>query len=279
MISQFFGIEYGRAACATPREDGPALAPAAVRAMFPNAQWTMVTPPHVDTATCMADRFGENTPVQRAIYENTPTARHIMIGGDHSVNFGHFSALADRMPDTDLCMVYIDAHLDIHSPESSRAQASGAPHGCNVRGLMGDGDSRWLAIPKKTPSLRPENMFYIGTRSFEPAEIEFVHDNNIFMRHADQLQTIVAVRDTVALVREKLAGRPFVLSFDFDGIDPKYFPDVLVPENNGLSVDAAMYMVDAFKDAYGIEFVEYAPMGDAQSAAIVRDLITIMAKQ
>ncbi len=279
MISQFFGIEYGRAACATPCEGGPALAPAAVRAMFPNTQWTMVTPPHVDIETCMADRFGENTPVQRAIYENTPTARHIMIGGDHSVNFGHFSALADRTPDTDLCMVYIDAHLDIHSPESSRAQASGAPHGCNVRGLMGDGDSRWLAIPKKIPSLKPKNMFYIGTRSFEPAEIEFVRDKNIFMRHADQLQTMSAVRDTVATVREKLAGRPFVLSFDFDGIDPKYFPDVLVPENNGLSVDAAMYMADAFKDAYGIEFVEYAPMGDAQSAAIVRDLIAIAMNQ
>ena len=279
MISTLFGIEYGRAACATPREGGVALAPSVVQQMFPNAQWTMVTPPHVDIETCAADRFGENTIVQKMIYENTPVTRHVMIGGDHSVNFGHFAALADRTPDTDLCMVYIDAHLDIHTPESSRAEASGAPHGCNVRGLMGDGDARWLAIQSKKPALKPENMFYIGSRSFEPAEIEFVRSKNIFMRHADQLQNISSVRDVVANVRDKIAGRPFVLSFDFDGIDPKYFPDVLVPENNGLSVDAVMYMVDAFKDAYGIEFVEYAPSGDTQSAAIVHDLITIAVNQ
>lgn len=275
MISEFMGIEYGRGACATPRDGGPACAPAAVRDMFPNVHWTMVTPKPVDIATCMADRFAENTPVQQAIYDNTPTTKHIMIGGDHSVNFGHFAALADHIPDTDLCMVYIDAHLDIHNPESSRAQASGAPHGCNVRGLMGDGDSRWLAIQSKMPALKPENMFYIGTRSFEPAELEFVQNQNIFMHPADQLQTMASVRDVVTNVRDKIAGRKFVLSFDFDSIDPKYFPDVWVPANDGLTPDAVTYMVNAFRDAYNIEFVEYAPNGDTESAQIARDLITI----
>ena len=279
MISHFMGIQYGRGACATPRDGGPALAPDAVKNMFSDLNWTMVTAHPVDIAACVADRFAENTPVQVDIYNNTPRERHIMIGGDHSVNFGHFSALADQIPDSDLCMVYVDAHLDIHTPESSRAQASGAPHGCNVRALMGDGDARWLAIQKKTPALKPENMFYLGTRSFEPAEIEFVRNQNIFMRHADELQTMDAVRGAVATVREQIANRPFVLSFDFDGIDPKYFPDVWVPENNGLGLDAVEYMVDAFKDAYGIEFVEYAPNGDTESVDIVRRLIKIAMEQ
>lgn len=279
MISEFMGIEYGRGACATPREGGVANAPKAVKEMFSGVHWTTVTTEPVDMAECMADRFGENTKIQRAIYDHTPTARHIMIGGDHSVNFGHFAALADRIANEDLCMVYVDAHLDIHTPESSRIQATGSPHGCNVRGLMGDGDARWLEIPNKKPLLKPENMFYLGTRSFEPAEIEFVHDQNIFMRHADQLQTMESVRNAVAQVRDIIATRKFVLSFDFDGIDPKYFPDVLVPENNGLSVDAVTYIVDAFKDAYGIEFVEYAPSGDIEAANIVRNLITIAMNQ
>lgn len=275
MITHFMGIEYGHGACATPRDGGPALAPAAVKKMFSQVKWTTIKPLPVDIAACSADRFAENTPVQIEIYNNTPHERHIMIGGDHSVNFGHFAALADRISDTDLCLVYIDAHLDIHTPESSRAEASGAPHGCNVRALMGEGDARWLAIQNKKPALKPENMFYIGTRSFESAEIQFVHDKNIFMRHADELQTMDAVRNTVALVRERIAGRPFVLSFDFDCIDPKYFADVWVPETNGLSVDAVEYIVNTFRDAYGIEFVEYAPSGDAESANIVHRLIKI----
>lgn len=279
MITDFMGIEYGHGARAIPMDDGPALAPAAIKKMFSDVKWTTVAPLPVDIAACAADRFAENTPVQIDIYNNTPRTRHIMIGGDHSVNFGHFAALADQLPNTDLCMVYIDAHLDIHTPESSRAQASGAPHGCNVRGLMGDGDARWLAIPSKMPALKPENMFYLGTRSFEPAEIEFVRDKNIFVRYANELQTMDSVRDAVATVRQKLANRPFVLSFDFDSIDPAHFPDTWVPEQNGLSPDAVTYMVDAFKDAYGIEFVEYAPNGDAESADIVRRLITIAMNQ
>ncbi len=275
MITRFMGIEYGHGACAIPRDGGPALAPATVMQMFPNMNWITITPPNIDIPTTMADRFAENTITQIAIYNNTPTERHIMVGGDHSVNFGHFAALADQIPDTDLCMVYVDAHLDIHSPETSRAQASGAPHGCNVRALMGDGDSRWMAIPKHAPLLKPENMFYLGTRSFEPAEIQYVREKNIFMRPADTLQTLSEVRETVATIRDKIAGRPFVLSFDFDGIDPTYFPDVWVPELNGLSPDAVTYIVDSFSDAYGIEFVEYAPNGDAQSAQIAKRLIEI----
>lgn len=275
MITNFMGIEYGRGACATPQDGGPALAPAAVKNMFSGLKWTMVKTLPVDIAACVADRFAENTPVQQAIYDNTPHERHIMIGGDHSVNFGHFAALADQLPDDDLCMVYVDAHFDIHNPETSRREASGAPHGCNVRGLMGDGDARWMAIPTKKPSLKPENMFYLGARSYEPAEIKFVREQDIFVRHADELQNMTAIREAVSTVREKIAGRPFVLSFDFDGIDPKFFPDVWVPENNGLSVDAAEYMVNSFSDAYGIEFVEYAPNGDAESADIARRLIKI----
>lgn len=279
MITNFMGIEYGRGACATPSEGGPALAPQKIKEMFLGLNWTTITQLPVDIAACINDRFSENTAIQIDIYNNTPKFRHIMIGGDHSVNFGHFAALADQLPDADLCLVYIDAHFDIHTPESSRAEASGAPHGCNVRGLMGDGDKRWMAIPNKKPSLKPENIFYLGSRSFEPAEEKFVHEKNIFVRYANELQTMDSVRTAVATVQERLSGRNFVLSFDFDSIDPKYFPDTLVPAPNGLTVEAAEYMVNAFKDAYGIEFVEYAPNGDSNSANIVQRLIKIAMEQ
>ena len=102
-----------------------------------------------------------------------------MIGGDHSVNYGHFCAISDHLDTDDLCLVYIDAHMDIHTPETSKAQASGAPHGTNVRALWGDGDARWMTIPRRRRVLKPENLFYIATRSFEPAEIEHVTENNI----------------------------------------------------------------------------------------------------
>ena len=169
------GVAYGRAATATITDQGPTLAPAAIKSMFPEKQWTIVTPDEFNLAECIADRFGENFKIQQKIYNATPTTSHIMIGGDHSTNFGHFAAIADQFPDEDICLVYIDAHLDIHTPASSQAQASGAPHGTNVRALLGDGDSRWLSLQTKRPALRPENIFYLGTRSYEPAELNTPH--------------------------------------------------------------------------------------------------------
>lgn len=74
----------------------------------------------------------------------------------------------------------------------------------------------------------------------------------------------------------KLVHVNMVVSFDFDAIDPQVFHDVLVPESNGISADAAEYFVRAFaSDAHSFEFVEYAPTGDVRSAEIVKKLVGI----
>ena len=275
-MTHFLGLEYGRAATATITNAGPALGPGAVRQMFPNALWTCVTPDEFNMAECMADRFGENARYQAQIYQSTPRTPHIMIGGDHSTNFGHFAAIADQLSDSDICLVYIDAHLDIHTPESSRAQASGAPHGTNVRALLGDGDSRWLKLQNHVPALRPENLFYIGIRSFEPAEIRYATDNNICIYRPSDIDTPDKCASIIDQIRARIGNRRFIVSFDFDVIDPRYFSDVLVPESGGITPDTARALVRGFSDAYSFEFVEYAPTGDPESANIAHDLIQIV---
>ncbi len=275
-MKSIMGIEYGRGATANVVEGGPALAPAAVHDMFPDADWTTVIADNIDAATCAADRFGENFLIQRKIYAATPDDTHIMIGGDHSTNFGHFAAIADQIHDEDVCLIYVDAHLDMHTPATSRSQASGAPHGTNVRALLGMGDARWMSLQTKRPALRPENVFFIGTRSWEAAEIEYVDNNNIFIRTAREIATQADLAQTIAEIRSRIDRRPYVLSFDFDAIDPKYFRDVLVPEPNGISVDAALQIVREFApEAQSVEFVEYAPTGDEASKKIVHDMVEI----
>lgn len=276
-MKSLFGIEYGRGATANVVLGGPALAPAAVKKMFPEYDCTTVVPDAYDAELWAHDRFGENFLVQKKIYATTPRTPHVLIGGDHSVNFGHFAALADRIPDQDLCLVYIDAHLDIHTPESSRAQASGAPHGTNVRALVGQGDERWLGLQERVPALNPENIFYLGSRSYEPAEIEFVRANNIFMRTPDDLNSPDRLDAVIGEIFRQIDGRPYVVSFDFDAIDADVFKSVLVPEPNGITLAAARQLTHAFApDAHSFEFVEYAPRDDdAQSAEIVRELVGI----
>ncbi len=275
-----FGIEYGRGCTANVINDGPALGPAAVREMFPDANWIMIQPDDIPLDAVRADRFGENALIQKKIYDATPSVPHVLIGGDHSVNFGHFAALADRAGDADVCLIYIDAHLDIHTPESSKTQASGAPHGTNVRALLGDGDARWLALQKRVPAVKAENVFYIATRSYEDAEIECVRAKNISVYTPERLKTLADVNNVIAEIRTRIGAKKYVVSFDFDAIDPKYFNDVLVPEPNGISADAAIAITHAFApDAYGFEFVEYAPTSDTVTRELARELISIALRE
>ncbi len=275
-MTNILGIPYGRGATAQITNGGPALAPHTVRTMFPTNDWTIVTPDEFNLSECASDRFGENAKIQQKIYNTTPKTQHIMIGGDHSTNFGHFAAIADQYPDEDICMVYIDAHLDIHTPESSHAEASGAPHGTNVRALLGDGDARWHKIQTKKIALQPENLFYIGTRSFEPSEINYAQSQNIFIRRPCDIDTHEKLQNAIDEIRQRINGHRFVVSFDFDAIDPQLFCDVLVPEPNGISIESAKHIIDSFSDAYSFEFVEYAPNGDKRSAQVARDLIDIV---
>lgn len=273
-MKRFLGIEYGRGATKEIIDDGPALAPKVVQKMFPNSDWTFVTPAPFNHSECARDRFGENFQIQQKIYAQTPTETHIMIGGDHSVNFGHFCAIADNL-DTDLCLVYIDAHLDIHTPESSKTQASGAPHGTNVRALLGDGDARWMTIPRRQTVLKPENLFYIATRAFEPAEIEFATQNNINISFSNDITNEFDIKRITSDIKQKIGNRPYIVSFDLDAISPEYFSDVLVPESGGISIEMAKMLIESFNDAYSFEFVEYSPNGDKACEQIVHDLIKI----
>lgn len=277
-MKPMMGIEYGRGATAVLVTQGPALAPEVVKQMYPDADWTTVKADPYDADLWEKDRFGENFQIQKKVLNATPSVPHIMIGGDHSLNFGHFSALVNRLTKEDLCLIYIDAHLDIHTPQSSREEASGAPHGTNVRALLGEGDSRWLSLQKRLPALHPENLFYLGSRSYEPSEIKYVRQKNIYMRGADELQTKENWERAADEVMRKIGSRNYVVSFDFDAIDPSVFKDVLVPEANGISLEAAEHFVKTFApNAHSFEFVEYAPTGDENSAFIVKKLIDIAA--
>ena len=273
---KFLGAEYSRGATAKIIDGGPALAPRALQKMFPNNDWKIISPEKIDNLDSITDRFEDAYNMHKKIYANTPNEKHIFIGGDHSVNFSHFAKIADQYPDEDLCLVYFDAHFDIHTPESSRQEASGAPHGTNVRHLLGEGDRRWLSLQHKKPALKPENLFFFGSRSFEPSEIKYVKDQNIFYRVPAQLQNKEDWKNAFKEVRKHIGNKKFIVSFDFDGIDPKFFKDVWVPEPNGLSMEFAHDFVQEFKDAINFEFVEYAVSGDKESANVVKELIDIV---
>ena len=207
----FVGANYGRGAGKSPINDGCEKAPEKIQTLFPNHNWTMLYPTwDFDIKKLIADRFSENFEMQKIIYNcisnlsKKDIENHIFIGGDHSTNFAHFKAVKQFFPNEDIGLIYIDAHFDIHTPETSRKEASGSPHGTNVRHLLGFGDKRFLSLGNTQPPLKKENLFFIGARSFEPSELQFVKNENIFMTDQTKINKREYLEQTIKEIFTKL---------------------------------------------------------------------------
>ncbi|TAK78525.1 MAG: arginase, partial [Gammaproteobacteria bacterium] len=88
-----------------------------------------------------------------------------VLGGDHSCAIGTWSGVYDALHDQgDIGLIWIDAHMDSHTPETSE---SGRIHGMPLASLMGYGYGTLTSILHHAPKLKPEHVCLIGVRSFE----------------------------------------------------------------------------------------------------------------
>ncbi len=199
----------------------------------------------------------------------------LVIGGDHSVAIGTWSGLA-RVLATPPGLLWIDAHLDSHTPASSY---SGAIHGMPLACLLGQGDKRLLNIGRPGPQLSAAHTVVLGPRSYEPEEIVFLQRAGVRIMFAEEL----AHRGFAACLAEALsivAGAPagFGVTLDLDVIDPGSAPGVGSPEPDGLAADealAALRQIGARPGLRALEIVEYNPDRDRHglTARLISDLI------
>jgi arginase len=155
----------------------------------------------------------------------------LVIGGDHSCAIGTWSgiAAASKQP---VGLLWIDAHLDSHTPESS---ASHRLHGMPLATLLGEGDPRFTWLSGLRPAIAPRYCAVLGVRSFEQGEplrlkrlgVRFYTQDDI--RHRGLPAVLAEAWRHVA----KAPGG-FGVSLDLDVLEPMLAPGVSVPERNGL---------------------------------------------
>ncbi len=88
----------------------------------------------------------------------------LVVGGDHSSAAGTWSAAAQFLrPTGRLGLVWIDAHLDAHTPHTSDSQA---PHGMPLAALLGYGSDGMAGLYGWRRKLLPHNVVVIGARSY-----------------------------------------------------------------------------------------------------------------
>lgn len=187
-----------------------------------------------------------------------------VLGGDHSSAIGTWSGAATALQHKgDIGLIWIDAHMDSHTPETS---LTGRIHGMPLASLLGYGYPTLTSILRTTPKFKPENVCLIGTRSYEAGEAALLKRLNVkvyFMEEVKQRGFETVWREAVQLVNQHTIG--YGISLDLDSIDPTEAPGVDVPEPDGVrAADVATALTSSANDPrlVGTEIVEFDPSRD-----------------
>jgi len=189
----------------------------------------------------------------------------IVLGGDHSVAAGTVAGIAEfyRRQDQKIGLLWIDAHADINTPETS---PSGNVHGMPLAAIMGLGPPDLANIFGFSPKVAPDNCILVGVRDVDDVEKENIRKAGVdvyTMRDIDE-------RGMRAVMEEALraAGRGTVgyhVSLDMDWIDPEDAPGVGTPVRGGATYREAHLAMEIIADhsrMLGFEVVEVNPVID-----------------
>lgn len=159
----------------------------------------------------------------------------LAIGGDHTLAAGSVSGVSRYFHEAGkkLGLIWIDAHADMNSPQTSE---TGNIHGMPLCALLGNGYPELTTIGGDFPKLKPEHTFLVGIRSVDPAEVGNLKESGIryyTMRDIDE-RGMPAIMDEIIAVLEKECDGIHV-SFDIDGVDPNFAPGVSTPVPGGLN--------------------------------------------
>jgi len=185
----------------------------------------------------------------------------ILVGGDHSVAIA--SALASAKVNTDVGIIWIDAHTDYNTFETT---VTGNIHGLPLAAINGYKNSE-LRYYHNGKIIQPSKTVIIGARSIDEAEKDNVRYSGVTVFTTQDIKEkgIEAIMDEAFKIASyKTKG--IHISYDLDVIDPEVAPGVSIPEFDGISEDEAMkineYIINHIKDVLSYDLVEFNPLRD-----------------
>lgn len=187
----------------------------------------------------------------------------VAIGGDCGIELATVERAHAGHPG-DLAVVWLDAHPDLNTPETS---PSGAFHGMVLRTILGDG----------FPSLVPDDpvptgrVVLAGTRAYDDAEAAYVAEHGIRVLAPDELTP-----DALVAAIEATGAGAVYLHIDLDVLDPAEFSSLSYPEPFGVTTATLLEAIRAVRARFelaGAAICEFAP---ASQEAATDDLPTIL---
>ena len=183
-----------------------------------------------------------------------------IVGGDHSLALGSIAG-ASKFLGNDLAVIWIDAHGDINTEETS---PSGNIHGMPLAASMGIGYKKLTSIFFDDFKIKPENVFILACRDLDAGEIALIDELNINVWTNEDINvkgTDVVVNELLSIIKEKNIEN-IHLSYDIDCLDPEYVPGTGTPVTDGLSFGESKILLESILGTSlvrSIDFVEYNP--------------------
>ncbi len=189
----------------------------------------------------------------------------LVLGGDHSIAVGTVSGISNfyRERGERIGLIWIDAHADMNTPESS---PSGNVHGMPLACLLGHGPPELTGIFGYSPKVDPRNVAVVGLRDIDHSEVPNVTAMGVHpftMRAIDERGLRAVIAEAIEIASAGTAG--FHVSFDMDSVDPDEAPGVGTPVKGGLTYREAHLAMEMICDSgrvLGMEVVEVNPVLD-----------------
>ena len=190
----------------------------------------------------------------------------LVLGGDHSLAAGSASGVAEfyRRRGQRIGLIWMDAHTDINTPETS---PTGNVHGMPLAALLGLGPEALASIFGYAPKIAPENTVLIGVRDIDLPERQNLRRAGVTeiytMRDIDERGMRAVMEEALRAAGRGTAG--YHVSLDMDWIDPEDAPGVGTPVRGGATYREAHLAMEILADhgrLLSFEMVEVNPVID-----------------
>jgi arginase len=190
----------------------------------------------------------------------------ILLGGDHSVAAGSVAGVSEfyRRQGQKIGLIWIDAHTDINTPDTS---PSGNVHGMPLASLLGLGPDPLGNIFGYAPKVAAENTVLVGIRDVDAAESANIRRAGLTevytMRDIDERGMRTVMEEALRAAGRGTAG--YHVSLDMDWIDPEDAPGVGTPVRGGATYREAHLAMEILADhgrMVSFEIVEVNPVID-----------------
>lgn len=182
--------------------------------------------------------------IHRTVRQEAEKGNFVLtIGGDHSIASATISGMRSVREDT--CVIWVDAHADSNTPETS---PSGNYHGMSASHVL-----NWIQQPlprfewlRREYMLSESNLAFIGLRDVDAHERNLLRQSGVavFTMHEVDKWGIGQVVDMALHRVNPHSDKPIHLSFDIDGCDPSFTPGTGTCSRGGLTFREAHYICE-----------------------------------